>query len=85
MASETTSVKAGVTAPIETGMEFLAFSLGHEEYRIDIQAAQELCGYDIVTRMANGPGFIKGVINLRGIIVPIVDMRPKFGLGAPTR
>mgnify|MGYP001951970402 FL=1 len=65
-------------------LEFLAFTLGKEEYGIDIQKVQELRGYDTVTRIANAPEFIKGVVNLRGIIVPIIDMRIKFNLGTPT-
>ena len=65
-------------------LEFLAFTLGEEEYGIDIQKVQELRGYDAVTRIANAPEFIKGVVNLRGIIVPIIDMRIKFALGTPT-
>jgi purine-binding chemotaxis protein CheW len=65
-------------------MEVLAFTLGHEEYGIDIQKVQELRGYDTVTRIANAPEHIKGVVNLRGIIVPIIDMRIKFNLGTPT-
>ena len=65
-------------------LEFLAFTLGQEEYGIDIQKVQELRGYDTVTRIANAPEHIKGVVNLRGIIVPIIDMRIKFNLGAPT-
>lgn len=65
------------------GSEFLAFTLGDEEYGIDILKVQEIRGYDAVTRIANAPEFIKGVINLRGIIVPIVDMRIKFRLGSP--
>src|SRR6478609_2756409 len=64
--------------------EFLAFTLGKEEYGIDILKVQEIRGYDAVTRIANAPEFVKGVINLRGIIVPIVDMRIKFQLGEPT-
>ena len=63
------------------GQEFLVFTLGAEEYGIDILKVQEIRGYDNVTRIANAPAFIKGVINLRGIIVPIVDMRIKFHLG----
>lgn len=63
-----------------SGEEFLAFTLGHEEYGIDILKVQEIRGYETVTRIANAPPFIKGVINLRGIIVPIVDMRIKFQL-----
>ncbi|MFZ2389395.1 MAG: chemotaxis protein CheW, partial [Polaromonas sp.] len=50
---------------------------------IDIQKVQELRGYDAVTRIANAPEHIKGVVNLRGIIVPIIDMRIKFNLGTP--
>ena len=61
--------------------EFLTFTLGEEEYAIDILKVQEIRGYNAVTRIANTPPFIKGVINLRGIIVPIVDMRIKFNLG----
>ena len=66
------------------GNEFLAFTLGKEEYGIDILKVQEIRGYEAVTRIANAPAFIKGVVNLRGIIVPIVDMRIKFHLGEPT-
>jgi purine-binding chemotaxis protein CheW len=64
-------------------LEFLAFTLGKEEYGIDIQRVQELRGYDAVTKIANSPEFIKGVVNLRGVIVPIVDMRIKLNLGTP--
>lgn len=64
--------------------EFLAFTLGQEEYGIDILKVQEIRGYEQVTRIANAPEFVKGVVNLRGIIVPIVDMRIKFKLGEPT-
>ena len=67
-----------------TENEFLAFTLGKEEYGIQILKVQELRGYEPPTRVANAPDFVKGVINLRGIIVPIVDMRIKFSLGAPT-
>ncbi|MES3020799.1 MAG: chemotaxis protein CheW [Pseudomonadota bacterium] len=65
------------------GSEFLAFTLGSEEYGIDILKVQEIRGYEAVTRIANAPEFIKGVINLRGIIIPVVDMRIKFKLGTP--
>src|ERR1019366_4253312 len=63
------------------GGEFLTFTLGAEEYGMDILKVQEIRGYDAVTAIANTPAFIKGVINLRGIIVPIVDLRIKFHLG----
>jgi purine-binding chemotaxis protein CheW len=61
--------------------EFLTFRLGDEEYGIDILKVQEIRGYEAVTAIANTPAFIKGVINLRGTIIPIVDMRIKFNLG----
>lgn len=77
-ASETTSPVHEAGAP---GNEFLTFTLGNEEYGLDILKVQEIRGYDAVTAIANSPAFIKGVINLRGIIVPIVDMRIKFNLG----
>jgi purine-binding chemotaxis protein CheW len=66
-----------------SGNEFLAFTLGREEYGIDILRVQEIRGYEPVTRIANAPDFIKGVMNLRGTIVPVVDMRIKFNLGTP--
>jgi purine-binding chemotaxis protein CheW len=63
--------------------EYLTFTLGEESYGIDILKVQEIRGYDVVTHIANSPDFIKGVINLRGVIVPIVDMRIKFNIGEP--
>ncbi len=65
----------------DAAREILVFALGNEEYGIDILKVQEIRGYDAVTSIANVPAFIKGVINLRGNIVPIVDLRIKFGLG----
>ena len=64
--------------------EFLTFTLGAEEYAIDILRVQEIRGYDQVTAIANSPACIKGVINLRGAIVPIVDLRIKFNLASVT-
>ncbi len=78
-ASSAQSVNTAVQGPLE-----LSFTLGQEEYGISIQKVQELRGYDTVTRIANAPEFVKGVVNLRGIIVPIIDMRIKFKLGTPT-
>lgn len=63
-----------------SAQEFLSFELGAEEYGIDILKVQEIRRYEKPTRMAQVPEFIKGVINLRGIIVPIIDMRIKFSL-----
>jgi purine-binding chemotaxis protein CheW len=61
--------------------EFLTFTLGSEEYGVDILKVQEIRGYDTVTRIPDTPDYIKGVINLRGTIVPVVDLRIKFRLG----
>jgi purine-binding chemotaxis protein CheW len=61
------------------GGEFLTFRLGAEEYGIDILRVQEIRSYEQPTRIANAPVFIKGVVNLRGTIVPIVDLRVKLG------
>ena len=61
------------------GGEFLTFRLGEEEYGIDILRVQEIRSYEQPTRIANAPAFIKGVVNLRGVIVPIVDLRMKLG------
>ena len=69
---------------IATSGEYLTFTLGTEEYGMDILKVQEIRGYDAVTKIANSPAFIKGVVNLRGVIVPIVDLRIKFKLGEPT-
>jgi len=71
-----------VNAVVERPREYLTFRLGEEEYGIDILKVQEIRGYEQPTRIANAPSFIKGVVNLRGVLVPIVDMRLKFGLGS---
>jgi purine-binding chemotaxis protein CheW len=63
----------------QVGGEFLTFRLGAEEYGIDILKVQEIRSYEPPTRIANAPQFIKGVVNLRGVIVPIVDLRLKLG------
>jgi len=81
-----TQLREGTSAPVtaaavQADNEYLTFTLGKEEYGIDILKVQEIRGYEAVTRIANAPEFIKGVVNLRGIIVPIVDMRIKFNLG----
>lgn len=71
--------QAGAAAPTPI-REFLAFKLGAEEYGIDILRVQEIRSYEEPTRIANAPAFIKGVVNLRGVIVPVIDMRLKFNL-----
>ena len=78
--TQTSAQAAGDAA----GNEYLAFTLGREEYGIDILRVQEIRGYEPVTRIANAPAFIKGVVNLRGTIIPVVDLRIRFNLGTPT-
>jgi purine-binding chemotaxis protein CheW len=63
-------------------LEFLTFTLGDEHYGLDIMQVKEIRGYEPVTKIANAPAFIKGVLNLRGDIVPIVDLRLKFAVGS---
>jgi len=65
----------------ETTREYLTFRLGDEEYGVDILKVQEIRGYDAVTKIPDAPEFVKGVINLRGTIMPVVDMRLRFHLG----
>jgi purine-binding chemotaxis protein CheW len=82
------SITASNAAPAATNplavhlgtREYLSFKLGAEEYGIDILRVQEIRGYEAPTRIANSPPFIKGVVNLRGVIVPIVDMRVRFNM-----
>ena len=73
---------SSATAKAATAGEFLTFTLGQEEYGVDILKVQEIRGYDAVTRLPDAPDYIKGVINLRGTIVPVIDMRVKFRLEA---
>lgn len=68
----------------EVQHEFLTFVLGAENYALDIMTVKEIRGYEDVTKIANAPNYIKGVLNLRGDIVPIVDLRLKFNVGEAT-
>ena len=72
------SVHEAARARTQAGGEFLTFRLGAEEYGIDILRVQEIRSYEPPTRIANAPSFIKGVVNLRGVIVPIIDLRLKL-------
>ena len=67
------------TGPVAHQGEYLTFRLGAEEYGIDILRVQEIRSYEQPTRIANAPAFLKGVVNLRGVIVPIIDLRLKLG------
>lgn len=73
-----------MNATTNQAAEYLAFTLGQEEYGIDIQKVSEIRSYESPTRIASAPDYVKGVINLRGLIVPIIDMRVRFQLGEPT-
>ena len=68
------------TAAREETREVLVFVLGKEEYGVDILKVQEIRGYDKVTPIPSAPEYLKGVVNLRGVIVPVIDMRVKFKL-----
>ena len=64
--------------------EILVFVLGKEEYGVDILKVQEIRGYEKVTPLPAAPAYLKGVVNLRGVIVPVIDLRVKFGVSNPT-
>src|SRR6185295_9775141 len=70
--------RAAAAAAAATHGEYLTFRLGGEEYGIDILRVQEIRSYEQPTRIANSPAFLKGVVNLRGVIVPIIDLRVKL-------
>jgi purine-binding chemotaxis protein CheW len=71
------------SAAREATREVLVFVLGKEEYGVDILKVQEIRGYEKVTPIPSAPAYLKGVVNLRGIIVPVIDLRIKFGLAEP--
>lgn len=76
-----TSEPVEVTKGLENQLQFLSFSLGREEYGVDILRVQEIRSWEPVSRIPNVPPYEKGVVNLRGAIVPIIDLRERFQLG----
>lgn len=60
--------------------QFLTFIMAEEEYGVDILTVQEIRSWEEITEIPNAPDYVKGVINLRGTIVPILDLRLRFGL-----
>ena len=78
---EAVNQQNSATEEDQSSSEYLTFRLGEEEYAIDILKVQEIRGYESPTTIAYAPPFIKGVINLRGIIVPIIDLRMQLGCG----
>lgn len=73
--------------PQSTLLQLTSFRLGGEEYAVDIAAVQEIVRMSTITRVPKAPAFVEGVINLRGHIVPVIDLRKRFGLAAlePTK
>lgn len=66
---------------ISTGNQYLTFCLGHENYGVEIICVTEIRGWESPTKIPNSPVYMKGVINLRGVIVPIIDLRIMFNVG----
>lgn len=73
---------ATVAEPTEM-LQLLSFFLGDEEYAVDILSVQEIRVWEPPTRLPSVPSFVKGVLNLRGEIVPVLDLRERFGLPVP--
>lgn len=78
-----TSVVESHDAAQSGAAQYLTFALGQEEYAVEILRVQEIKGWSAVTPIPNAPSYVKGVMNLRGTVVPILDLRIKFGLSAP--
>lgn len=76
------ALRAGTAADsLEKNRQFITFTLGDEEYGIDIMVVREIKGWSPTTAIPNSPAHVRGVMNLRGIIVPIFDLRARFGMG----
>jgi len=61
--------------------DFISFAIGEEQYGVDIMAVREIKGWSSVTHLPNQPDYVRGVLNLRGVMVPIIDLRCRFGQG----
>jgi purine-binding chemotaxis protein CheW len=75
------SAAASGEKPTTASTEFISFAIGDEQYGVDIMAVREIKGWSGVTQLPNQPEYMRGVLNLRGVMVPIVDLRRRFGLG----
>ena len=80
MTLETLSTPKSAASFTQDGNQYLTFSLGRETYGIEILRVQEIRGYSPATPIPNSPSWVRGVMNLRGTIVPVVDLRAKLGL-----
>ena len=78
-ASPSTAASSEKRAAAST--EFISFAIGDEQYGVDIMAVREIKGWSGVTQLPNQPEYMRGVLNLRGVMVPIVDLRCRFGQG----
>jgi purine-binding chemotaxis protein CheW len=76
----TVRVEAGAEALLQLGGKYMTFQLAQEVYGLEILAVREIIGLMEITRMPRAPDFIRGVINLRGKVIPVVDLRIKFGM-----
>ena len=76
----TTQQDAALQGTVGEGDQYLTFTLGDEEYGVDILRVQEIRGWDKATPIPNTPAYVKGVINMRGTIVPVIDLRERFGM-----
>ena len=79
-AQQTTAGESPAEVVGGTGQQYLSFSLAGNEYGVDILRVQEIRGWEAVTRIPNAPDYVRGVLNLRGAIVPIYDLRMRFGM-----
>jgi purine-binding chemotaxis protein CheW len=80
-ATTTVSAAPSPSSVVETARQFITFTLGAEEYGVDIMMVREIKGWTDTTALPKAPPYVRGVINLRGIIVPILDLRVRFGMG----
>ncbi len=66
----------------KSGAQYLTFRVASEEYAIEILGVQEIKGYSVITPIPNSPAYVKGVINLRGTVVPVIGLRERFGMAS---
>lgn len=79
--AENNEIERAEKKRLASSSQFLSFTLGNEEYGVDILSVQEIRSWEPVSRIPNVPSYEKGVVNLRGAIVPIIDLRERFHLG----
>ena len=77
----TSAVRPAALAGAEDARQFVTFTLGEQQYCVDVMSVREICTSTPITPLPSAPDFLRGVINLRGTIVPIIDLRTRFALG----